>query len=66
MLELIVRQVQDLLGFVKALVPYSESGLVQDCYDFGRVHRVDYRDEGIYVEAELVPEMRQKIERYTA
>jgi GTP-binding protein HflX len=58
------KQVQSLLGWVEALVPYSESGLVQDCYDFGRVHKVDYREEGIYVEAELVAEMRMKLSRY--
>lgn len=65
LLAAISRQVQSLLGTVKALVPYSESGLVQDCYDFGRVHLVDYREEGIYVEAELVAEMRQKLERFS-
>lgn len=64
LLDAIRKQVQNLLGAVKALVPYSESGLVQDCYDFGRVHKVDYRDEGIYVEAELVAEMRQKLAKY--
>ncbi len=58
------KHVQNLLGKVTALVPYSESGLVQDCYDFGRVHKVDYRDEGIYVEAELVDEMRRKLLKY--
>ncbi len=60
----IKRQVQDLLGFVQALVPYSESSLIQDCYNFGRVHKVDYREEGIYLEAELVSEMRGKLRRY--
>lgn len=60
----IKRQVQDLLGFVKALVPYSENSLIQDCYNFGRVHVVDYREEGIYLEAELVSEMRGKLRRY--
>lgn len=57
-------QVQSLLGAVKALVPYSEPGLVQDCYDFGRVHLVDYREDGIYVEAELVSELREKLAKY--
>ena len=64
LMSLIRKQVQSLLGRVKALVPYSESGLVQDCYDFGRVHKVEYRDEGIWVEAELVAEMRQKLAQY--
>lgn len=64
LLEAIVRQVQDLLGFVRALVPYSESTLVQRCYDYGRVIKTEYRDEGIYVEAELVVEMRQRLQKY--
>jgi GTP-binding protein HflX len=64
LLVAIKKQVQELLGFVQALVPYSESGLIQDCYNFGRVHKVDYREDGIYLEAELVSEMRGKLRRY--
>ena len=64
MMNLIRRQVQDLLGYVTALVPYSEPSLVQDCYDFGRVFKIEYREAGIYIEAELVAEMRKKLERY--
>lgn len=60
----IVRQVKDLLGSVRALVPYAESGLVQSCYDFGRVLKLDYREDGIYIEAELVAEMRGRLEPY--
>ncbi|HLK15483.1 MAG TPA: GTPase HflX, partial [Fimbriimonadaceae bacterium] len=36
------RQVRDLLGHVIALVPYSEPSLVQDCYDYGRVFKIEY------------------------
>ncbi|MBN9502582.1 MAG: GTPase HflX [Armatimonadetes bacterium 55-13] len=64
LLDAIKRQVQDLLGSVQALVPYTESGLVQDCYDYGRVLKLDYREDGIYLEAELVAEMRQKLQKY--
>lgn len=64
LMRLVRKQVQSLLGEVRALVPYSESSMVQDCYDFGRVHKVDYREDGIYVEAELVAEMRQKLARF--
>ncbi len=60
----IVEQVRDLLGFTRALIPYSESALVQECYDFGRVHKVEYREDGIFVEAEIVEEMRNKVRRY--
>jgi GTP-binding protein HflX len=64
LMQAIRRQVQSLLGSVKALLPYSEQSLVQECYDYGRVFKVEYRDEGIYIEAELVSEMRHKLARY--
>lgn len=64
LMRALVRQVQDLLGAVVALIPYSDQGLLQDCYDYGRVHKVEYREDGIYVEAELVVEMRQKLKRF--
>jgi GTP-binding protein HflX len=60
----IVEQVKELLGAVRALVPYSESSLIQDCYDFGRVQKVEYQEHGIYVEAELVAELRGKLAKY--
>lgn len=60
----IVRMVKFLLDSVKALIPYSESHLVQDCYDYGRVHSVDYREDGILVDAELVADMKKKLEAY--
>jgi GTPase len=64
LMDAIRRHVQNLLGSVKALIPYTDQGLVQDCYDFGRVFKVDYREDGIYVEAELVAEMRHKLAKY--
>lgn len=60
----LVKQVQSLLAPVKAIVPYDQSGLVQDCYDYGRVLKTEYREEGIYIEAELVAEMREKVSRF--
>jgi GTP-binding protein HflX len=60
----LVRLVKSLLAPVKARLPYSEANLVQDCYDYGRVHSVEYRDDGIYIDAELVIEMRRKLAPY--
>lgn len=62
----LVRMVREQLGFVSALVPYSESGLIDDCYRYGRVIKMDYRDDGIWVEAELVADMRGKLEKFAA
>ena len=64
LMSALVRQVRALLDFVRALVPYSESALVQECYDYGRVLALDYREDGILVEAEVVAEMRQKLEPF--
>jgi GTP-binding protein HflX len=64
LLRAITSQVQDLLGYVRALVPYSESSLIQDCYDYGQVKKVEYREDGILMEAELVSEMRHKLKRF--
>jgi GTP-binding protein HflX len=64
LMEAIIRIVKSLLTFVKALVPYSEASLVQDCYNYGRVINTEYRDEGIYLEAELVSEMFAKMAKY--
>ncbi len=60
----LLKQVQELLASVTALIPYSHQHLLQDCYDFGRVKKAEYRDDGILVEAELVAEMRHKLEPF--
>ena len=64
LLHAIVRMVKSLLSPIRALVPYDHSGLVQECYDYGRVLSVEYKDDGILVFAELVSEMYEKLKRY--
>jgi len=63
--QAIKRQVKDVLGSVKVLIPYSHQSLLQECYDFGRVLSGEYREDGILVEAELVVEMRTKLEKFS-
>jgi GTP-binding protein HflX len=63
-LRLMVRKIREHLGRVVALLPYDQSGLVDECYRFGRVLEVSYRDEGIYVVAELVKGMREKLAKF--
>lgn len=58
------RQVRATLGRMHALLPYSESALVQMCYDFGRVISVEYEPEGIRLQADLASEMRARLEPY--
>lgn len=59
-----LKMVQNLLAPVRALIPYGQSSLVQACYDYGRVKVEEYREDGIYIEAELVVEMRHKLGPY--
>lgn len=56
--------VRTFLAPVRVIVPYAESGLVDECYRFGRVLTTEYRDEGIYIEAELVADMRGRMAPY--
>ena len=63
-MEAITRMVKSLLTYVKAIVPYAHCSIIQDCYDYGRVLKTEYRDEGIYLEAELVGEMWAKMSNY--
>jgi GTP-binding protein HflX len=60
----LLKQVQELLATVTALIPYDHQHLLQDCYDFGRVLKTEYQEGGILVVAELVAEMRHKLDPY--
>lgn len=64
LLAKIVALVKSFLAPVRALIPYDHQALVDECYRFGRVLQVDYRQEGVYLEAELVAEMRGKLAPY--
>src|SRR5579862_611674 len=53
LMERIVKTLDVLLVPVSLCVPYDRSDLVAQCYEYGRVLRADYRDDGIYVEAHI-------------
>lgn len=64
LMSAIKEQVKGLLRPVRALIPYENAKLLQDCYQFGRVLKEDYQENGIYIEAELVTEMRDILNPY--
>ncbi len=64
LLNLMKIQVQKHLGLVCAVLPYSQQSLLDACFKYGRVLKQDYRENGIYIEAELVPQMRNMLELY--
>jgi len=59
-----LKQVQNLLKAITVRLPYDQQHYLQECYDYGRVYRVEYEPEGILVEAELVHELQLKLAPY--
>ncbi|CAN5524634.1 GTPase HflX [soil metagenome] len=59
-----LKQVKKLLSPIQVLLPYDQQAFLQECYDYGRVYQVEYREDGIFVEAEVVEEMRHKLSRF--
>ncbi len=49
---------------VTAIVPYDKTALIDACYKFGRVIKKDYKDEGVYLEADVLPDMVAKLREY--
>lgn len=49
----ILEALRSRLTRITALLPYDQTGLVEGCYRHGQVKTLDYRDDGIYIEAEL-------------
>jgi GTP-binding protein HflX len=61
----ITKMIRSLLRPVDVVIPYEKSGLVQECYDFGRVLSVEHKEDGIHMKAEIVKEMADRLEANT-
>ncbi len=64
LLDMIVKMSKGDRAVVEALVPYDQTALVESCYRLGRVLESEYRDDGVYIRAEVVPEMQGKLAPY--
>lgn len=60
----VIEVIRSLLVPIEVLIPYSESGLVQECYDYGRVFAVKHTEEGIHVRAELIRPMADRLRKF--
>lgn len=60
----LLKMIRSLLTPLEAIIPYDKSGLVQECYDFGRVLKVEHLEDGIHIRAELVGAMAERIQAY--
>lgn len=66
LLSAIERQVMGGWSTVRALLPYDQSTLVEECYRSGQVKEVRYLDEGIWVEARVNAALRARLASYLA
>jgi GTP-binding protein HflX len=66
LLEVMVKMIRSFLTPVTALIPYDHAGLVQECYDYGRVLQVVHREDGIFIQAELVKDMIGRLREHGA
>jgi GTP-binding protein HflX len=65
--DLLAAMKKKLSGRLKSLtvlVPYDKSQLVESAYGQGRIIRKDYREDGIYLEAELSDEHFNRLEAF--
>lgn len=62
--DLIHAMISRLMSRVRAVLPYDRGDLLALCHERGRVLATDYRAEGVYVEAELSPDLAARLRPY--
>jgi len=61
LMDRIVETMKGLLVNVSLCIPYNRSDLVAQCYEYGRVLKADYREEGIYVDARITHDLAGRV-----
>jgi len=64
LMDRVVSTIESLLVEVRLRVPYDRSDLVAQCYEYGRVLKADYREDGIYVEARITRDLAGRVRPY--
>jgi GTP-binding protein HflX len=64
LMDCIVKTLEGLLIPVNLCVPYNRSDLVAQCYEYGRVLRAEYREEGIHVQAHITRDLAGRLRPY--
>jgi GTPase len=65
LMDSIVRTMEILLVDVDLCIPYDRSELVAQCYEYGRVLKADYREDGIYVTAHITRDLAGRVRQFT-
>lgn len=61
MLALVKKLLAGRFNRIKALVPYSQASLAETAHSYGRILVKEYREDGIYLEADLSPDHRGRL-----
>lgn len=64
LMDRVVTTMEGLLVDVALCVPYDRSDLVAQCYEYGRVSKADYRENGIYVEARITHDLAGRVRKF--
>lgn len=61
LIQALTKMIRSLLHPIEAVIPYAQSGLLQECYDYGRVLSIEHLEDGIHVRAEVTSEMHARL-----
>jgi GTP-binding protein HflX len=64
LMDRIVHTLEGLLIDVNLVVPYNRSDLVAQCYEYGRVLKADYQEDGIHVDARITQDLAGRVRHY--
>lgn len=65
LLEAIRRRLSGRLDSVRVLVPYDQAHLAEKAHDMGRVRVKEYQEDGVFLVADVVPELSGKLRRFS-
>ena len=60
----ILATLHSLLQPIRVRLPYTQSNLLAQCYELGRVHSAEYTPDGIVVEAEVTHDLADMLKPY--
>jgi GTP-binding protein HflX len=64
LIDRVVETLSSLLIDVRLRIPYDRSDLVAQCYEYGRVLKADYKEDGIHVEARVTRDFAGRVRPY--
>ena len=64
LMDCVVKTLEGLLQDVDLIIPYDRSELVAQCYEYGRVLKADYKEDGIHVEARITHDLAGRVRQF--